>query len=255
MAKDRLQRDVIIIGAGFAGLTAALYASRMNLSVLVLESEIVGGQIVNAHGIENYPGIPEVAGRDLIAAVQGQAEKFGAVIDEFDLIEKVDLKAVPKIVETGDHIYEAGAVIIASGMARRKMPLPEASRYDGRGIHYCELCDGHMYGGKDIAVMGGGNAALDAASFLTKYARNLYIIHRSEFRADEVTVAKIKSNPKVKIFLETEIRNLQGEGRLESLHLYDKKEAKEWDLPVSALFVNIGVVPNTSLFAGQVAIN
>lgn len=249
MVKKRIHKDVVIIGAGMAGLTAALYAGRMNLSVLVLENAIVGGQISNATGIENYPGFMKVTGRDLIETVQAQAEHAGAVIDEFDIVEKVSLKATPKIVETAEYIYETDAVIIASGMNRRKLPLPEEVIYANKGVHYCELCDGHLYQDKVVAVMGGGNAAVDAANFLTKYAKKLYVIHRSRLRADEVSIQRLQRNLKVEILLETEIKALHGEGKLTSLVLLDKASGIEEELPVDGLFVNIGVVPNTELFA------
>lgn len=249
MVKKRIHKDVVIIGAGMAGLTAALYAGRMNLSVLVLENAIVGGQISNATGIENYPGFMKVTGRDLIETVQAQAEHAGAVIDEFDIVEKVSLKATPKIVETAEYIYETDAVIIASGMNRRKLPLPEEVIYANKGVHYCELCDGHLYQDKVVAVMGGGNAAVDAANFLTKYAKKLYVIHRSRLRADEVSIQRLQKNPKVEIRLETEIKALHGEGKLTSLVLLDKASGIEKEIPVDGLFVNIGVVPNTELFA------
>ena len=249
MVKERIHKDVVIIGSGMAGLTAALYAGRMNLSVLVLENAIVGGQIANATGIENYPGFMKVTGRDLIETVQSQAEHAGAVVDEFDIVEKVSLKATPKIVETAEYIYETDAVIIASGMNRRKLPLPEEMIYANKGVHYCELCDGHLYQDKVIAVMGGGNAAIDAVNFLTKYAKKLYVIHRSQLRADEVSIQRLQENPKVEIRLETEIKALHGEGKLTSLVLLDKASGIEEELPVDGLFVNIGVVPNTELFA------
>lgn len=249
MVKKRIHKDVVIIGAGMAGLTAALYAGRMNLSVLVLENAIVGGQISNATGIENYPGFMKVTGRDLIETVQAQAEHAGAVVDEFDIVEKVSLKTTPKIVETAEYIYETDVVIIASGMNRRKLPLPEEMIYANKGVHYCELCDGHLYQDKVIAVMGGGNAAIDAANFLTKYAKKLYVIHRSRLRADEVSIQRLQRNLKVEILLETEIKALHGEGKLTSLVLLDKASGIEEELPVDGLFVNIGVVPNTELFA------
>lgn len=252
MTKERRTKDVIIIGAGMAGLTAALYAGRSNLSTLVLENAIVGGQIANAVDIENYPGFTSVSGSDLMATVQQQAENAGAEVDEFDMIERVDLTGTPKIVETQSCIYEAKAVIITSGMERRKLPLKEEPKYSGRGVHYCELCDGHMYQGKTIAVMGGGNAAVDAANFLTKYASELYLIHRSALRADKISQDKLYANPKVKVLLETEVRALHGEGKLTSITIYDKAKGEERELPVDAIFVNIGVVPNTHLFEGQV---
>ena len=251
MAKTKLHKDVVIIGAGMAGLTAALYCGRMNLDTLVLESGLIGGQIANAVGIENYPGFVSVSGSDLIATVQSQAEKFGTVIDEFDTIEKVMLKSTPKIIETEEHIYECDVVIIASGMNRRKLPLPEEKKFAGRGVHYCELCDGHMYQNKIIAVMGGGNAALDAANFLTKYATKLYIIHRSQFRADEVTQNRVKKNPKIEIMLQTEIKKLHGDKRLESIDVLDKNSGEVKNILVDGIFVNIGVEPNTQLFKDE----
>jgi thioredoxin reductase (NADPH) len=249
MAKERRQRDVIIIGGGLAGLTAALYAGRMNLSVLVLESALVGGQIVNATAIENYPGFAAIKGSELVDSVQQQAEHFGAVIDEFDGIQRVDLNAQPKVIETDSAVYEAGAVIIASGMMRRKLVLPEVSRYEGKGIHYCELCDGYMYDGKTIAVIGGGNAAVDAANFLTKYAHRLYVIHRSEsLQADEISKKRLLSHPEVEVLLNTELQALHGDGHLDAVDVVDKKTSMARTLPVDGVFVNIGVVPNTEMF-------
>ena len=250
--KECVKKDIVIIGAGMAGLTAALYAGRMNLSVLVLESALVGGQIANATGIENYPGLPNVAGKDLIGTLQQQAESFGAVVDEFDAIEKVSLKPERKIIETETHVYEAGCVIIASGMERRKLPLAEAKKYDGKGVHYCELCDGHLYQDKVIAVMGGGNAAVDAANFLTKYARKLYLLHRSRLRADESSQEKLKRNDKVQIMLETDVVALKGEKRLETVEIFDKAAKKSQELAVDGIFVNIGVMPNTDLFKDDI---
>ena len=253
--KERVKKDVVIIGAGMAGLTAALYAGRMNLRALALENAIVGGQIANATGIENYPGMPNVSGKELIAALQGQAESFGAVVDEFDVIKRVCFKETPKIVETEAYIYEAETVVIASGMERRKLPLPEEGKYAGKGVHYCELCDGHLYQDKIIAVMGGGNAAVDAANFLTKYAKKLYLVHRSKFRADESSQAKLRENPKVEILLETEIKALKGASRLEAIEILDKPSGQSRDLQVDGIFVNIGVSPHTELFKDEVELS
>lgn len=254
MEKTRIHKDIIIIGAGMAGLTAALYAGRMNMDVLVLENGIIGGQIANATGIENYPGFAKVSGKDLIETLQQQAESFGAEVDEFDVIQKVSLQSTPKIVETDEHIYEADVIIIASGMNRRKLPLPEEGRYAGKGVHYCELCDGHMYQDKIIAVMGGGNAAVDAANFLSKYAKKIYLIHRSEIRADEVSWQRLQDNPKAEIFLQTEVKRLQGESRLESIEVQDKGTGEKRQLQVDGIFVNIGVVPNTELFQDELSL-
>ena len=255
MAKEKIHKDVVIIGAGMAGLTAALYAGRVNLDTLVLENAIVGGQIANAVSIKNYPGFISVSGADLISTLQTQAENFGAVIDEFDMIEKVTLKENPKIIETAEKIYLADVVIIASGMERRKLPLPEEKKFAGRGVHYCELCDGHMYQNKIIAVMGGGNAAVDAANFLTKYTDKLYLIHRSEFRADDVSQKKLRANKKVTIMLQTEIKKLIGDKRLERVEIFDKKSGTTSEIDVDGIFVNIGVVANTELFKDELNIS
>lgn len=255
MEKVTVKKDIVIIGAGIAGLTAALYSGRMNLDTIVLENAIVGGQIANATGIENYPGFMSVAGKDLIETVQKQAENVGAVIDEFDVIERLELQNKVKLVETANYIYETPVVIIASGMNRRKLPLAEEAKYANRGVHYCELCDGHMYQDKIISVMGGGNAALDAANFLTKYASKLYIIHRSQLRADEITQEKVKSNPKIEIMLDTEIKKLFGDTRLKRIEVFDKETQTSKILDVDAIFVNIGVEPNNHLFKDQVKLS
>lgn len=255
MAKKHQKRDVVIIGAGMAGLTAALYAGRSGLSVLVLESELVGGQIANAAGIENYPGVPGIGGGELISAVQTQAEKFGAVVDEFDSIMSVNLSVQPKIIETENAVYEAGAVILATGMKRRKLPLKEADRYEGRGVHYCELCDGQAYAGKTVAVIGGGNAAVDAAEYLSKLASKLYLIQRSELRADAASVERLLSHPNVELLLQTEPKALSGDTRLTAATLLDRKAEATRELSLDAVFVNIGVEPNTAMFSDQVKLD
>ena len=255
MAKERKHQDVVVIGAGMAGLTAALYAGRSGLSVLVLESELVGGQIANAAGIENYPGVPGIRGGELISAVQTQAESFGAVVDEFDPIVRVELSKQPKIVETENAVYEAGAVILATGMKRRKLTLKEADRYEGRGVHYCELCDGQAYTGKAVAVIGGGNAAVDAAEYLSKLASKLYLIQRSELRADAVAVQRLREHKNVELLLHTEPRALSGDTRLTAATLFDRKAETTRELPLDAVFVNIGVEPNTTMFADQVKLD
>lgn len=253
MAKERKELDLLIIGGGMAGLTAALYAGRMNLKTLVLENALVGGQIANATGIENYPGLPDVSGADLISTLQQQAETYGAEVDEFDVIVRVTLTADEKVVETEHYIYVPKAVIIASGMQRRKLGIPDEAKYLNRGFHFCEQCDGFRYQGKRIAVAGGGNAAVDAANFLDKYGAEVYIIHRSpKLTADQAGIDKFNENPKNKAIFNTLIEGASGEKSLESLRLKSKETGETYDLPMDAVFVNIGVEPNTALFAGQI---
>lgn len=250
MTKDTIHKDILIIGAGMAGLTAALYAGRLNASVLVLETASLAARLPMPQA-SKLPGLSRISGHDLIAHVQEQAEHFGAVIDEFDAIESVTLTATPKRVETTEHIYEADAIIIASGMNRRLLPLPEERKYASKGVHYCEFCDGHLYQGKTIAVMGGGNAAVDAANFLTKYAKHLYLVHRSQLRADDVSIERFKGHDNVTIMLQTEIKALHGDGRLSSIDLFHTDTGTAETLPVDGIFVNIGVVPNTQLLKGS----
>ena len=187
--------------------------------------------------------------------MQTQAEKFGAVVDEFDSIMSVNLSVQPKIIETENAVYEAGAVILATGMKRRKLPLKEADRYEGRGVHYCELCDGQAYAGKTVAVIGGGNAAVDAAEYLSKLASKLYLIQRSELRADAASVERLLSHPNVELLLQTEPKALSGDTRLTAATLLDRKAEATRELSLDAVFVNIGVEPNTAMFADQVKLD
>ena len=255
MTKPSKELDLLIIGGGVAGLTAGMYAGRMNLKTLILENELIGGQIVNAHAIENYPGFLSIKGSELVESIQEQATAAGAVIDEFDTILSVQLTAAEKIIETETTIYKPHAVIITSGMMRRKLPIAEEKKFLSRGIHYCELCDGHMYQNKIIAVVGGGNAAVDAANFLDKYAKKLYIIHRSpKLTADPVSQDKLLKNPKVTCFFNTNILKADGSTALESILLEDKTTHEQQTLKVDGIFVNIGVVPNSQLFKNDIAI-
>jgi len=255
LTKPNKELDLLIIGGGVAGLTAGMYAGRMNLKTLILENELIGGQIVNAHGIENYPGFLSIKGSELVERIQEQATTAGAEIDEFDTILSVQLTAAEKIIETETMIYKPHAVIITSGMMRRKLPIAEEKKFLSRGIHYCELCDGHMYQNKIIAVVGGGNAAVDAANFLDKYAQKLYIIHRSpQLTADSVSQDKLLQNPKVTCFFNTNILKAEGSTSLESILLEDKNTHEQQTLKVDGIFVNIGVVPNSQLFKNDITI-
>lgn len=252
MKQQVIRKDVVIVGAGMAGLTAALYAGRMNLDTLVLENALVGGQIANAANIENFPGFLSIDGKDLMAKVQEQAEKYGAEIDEFDEIQKLELNGRWKRVLTDSNIYEAKAVILASGMQRRKLDLPENAKFEEKGVHYCELCDGYRYQNKIVAVAGGGNAALDAAEVLTRYAKKVYIIHRSDLRADAITQERVKKNNKIEIRLHTEIQKLEGDNWLKDIVVRNKDIGVTEKIQAEGLFVNIGVIPNVQLFDTQI---
>ncbi|MBQ9479777.1 MAG: FAD-dependent oxidoreductase [Selenomonadaceae bacterium] len=255
MSKKTIAKDVVIIGAGISGLTAALYSSRLELSTGVLENALIGGQISSAARVENYPGLESIGGNELASRVMWQAQKYGAKVDEFDEVERCELDGSKKYVETANYMYECDAVIVATGQHRRKLGLPEEGRFANRGVHYCEVCDGHMYGGKVIAVAGGGNAAVDAANFLTKYGSKVYLIHRSELRADESSQQKLFANEKVEVMLQTRIVKLIGESRLRQAEVLDGATGTARLLDVDGLFVNVGVEPNVELFREQLKVD
>lgn len=249
MIKPEKMLDVLIIGAGAAGLTAGIYTGRFKLKTLILEDAIVGGQINDAYVVENYPGFDQIKGVDLIARMQEQAERAGAQIDEFDSIISVRLTHGEKVIETQTAIYRPVVVIIASGMKRRELPIPEEKMFRGKGIHYCELCDGHLYEDKSIAVAGGGNAAVDAANFLTKYAKKVFLIHRSQkLKADAVSKEKLFKNSKTIFLPNTRIIGARGDHTLQSLILEDVESQTVRELLIDGVFVYIGSEPKTELY-------
>lgn len=256
MVKSQRSLDLLIIGAGIAGLTAGIYAARMKLDTLILEDALIGGQIIDAYGIENYPGFHSIKGSHLIEKIEEQALHFGAKIDEFDTITAVKLTDTEKTIETQSFIYKPTAVIIAAGMDRRKLPVVEEKHFRGKGIHYCELCDGHLYQGKTIAVVGGGNAAVDAANFLDKYAEKIYIIHRSPaLTASTMSQEKLKNNPKIEFLFNTNIIKASGEHSLQSVVIENVLTKEQKSLALDGIFVNIGVVPKTQLYQHDIELD
>lgn len=248
MEKTVKQVDLLIFGSGIAGMTAALYAARMKLNTLVLEDALVGGQIRNAYVVENYPGTPAIKGSELIEIIRRQVVQAGAVVDEFDQAVKVTLSDKEKFIETETAIYQAKAVIIASGAKRRELPVAE-DKYSGHGIHYCELCDGPWYEGKTVAVVGGGNAAVGAVEFLTKYANKIYLIHRSpKLTAEKILQDKLNGYSNVEILLNSVISKINGETKVEAIVVESPSDDRTTVLKLDGIFVNIGVVPRTDLF-------
>lgn len=249
MSKLNKSIDVLIIGAGPAGLTAGIYASRLKLSTLILEDEIVGGQIKDAYLVENYPGFNSISGTNLIKKFQNQAVKYGAVIDEFDKILQIKLTDDEKIIETENYIYNAKTVIIASGSKRRELPIPEEKKFHGKGIHYCELCDGNVYEGKHIAIVGGGNSALLAVKFLSRYADKITIIQQLDsFQAEKKIQQEVLSNPKIDILLNSQITHAKGENQLSEIIVENVNTKESKSLRLDGVFVYIGLVPRTDLF-------
>jgi thioredoxin reductase (NADPH) len=248
--------DVLIIGAGPAGLTAAIFTSKFKLSTLVLEDEIVGGQIKDAYTIENWPGFINISGNDFVGKVVEQALYYGAAIDEFDRIVSLTLTDTKKTIETESAVYKAKAVIIAAGSKRRELPIPEEKKFHGKGIHYCELCDGHIYDKKEIAVVGGGNSALLAVKFMTKYANKITIIQQfGYFQAEKKVQDEVLSNPKVKVLWDSEVRHAEGDNNLEALIIENIKTKEMSNLHVDGVFVFIGLVPRTDMYKEYISID
>lgn len=251
--KTEKKLDLIIIGAGPAGLTAGIYASRSNLDLMILENELVGGQIRESPWIENFPGFTSISGSDLADKMQDHAVKSGAKIDEFGNIISIKLTDTEKIIETEDVIYKPKAVIIATGSKSRPLPVPEESILHGKCIHYCELCDGPMYDGKDLVVVGGGNSAINAAIFLTKHAKNITLVHHSaNLKAEKITVNKLFENKNVKLMLNTEIKHVLGENSIKDILFQNTETGENGSLKADGIFVYIGTKPTTALFKDSI---
>lgn len=249
MSKPVKEIDLIIIGAGPAGLTAAIYASRANLETLVLEKDVIGGQVRLSYTIENYPGFKSIKGNELADQMEEQASALGANIDEFDFIESVSLKDEEKIVETGDYIYKPKAVIIATGATPKKLPIPSEKVYLGKGIHYCGVCDGAAYKDEVIAVVGGGNAALEEAMFLAKLAKKVILIRRYDFfRAEAKVVEEVEKTPNIEILYNWDLVDVKGERFVEAALIRNTQTNEEKEIPLKAVFGYIGTEPKTDLF-------
>ena len=243
--------DIIIIGAGTAGLTAAIYACRANKSVLVLEKTTYGGQIINTHKIENYPAAPHISGVDFANQLYNQATELGAEV-EFAEVSAVKKEKSSFVVKTPDETYQAKAIIIATGSAERHLGLPNEEELIGRGISYCATCDGNFFKNKDVVVNGGGNTAFWDALYLADLAKTVTIIHRRDtFRADEALVDKVKAKKNVKFITSANIAELIPEdGKLTKIKLDTGKEIK-----TDGLFVAIGRTPANDAFKNLVELD
>lgn len=257
-------KDVIIIGAGTAGLTAAIYALRAGKSVLVLEQGTYGGQIVNTPKVENYPGIEQISGYEFASGLFRQAEKLGmeyrsekvtdirleSSADTGEELSSASVETGNKIVETTEQSYCAKAVILATGAKNRPLGVVKEAEYTGRGVSYCATCDGMFFRGKKTAVVGGGNTALEDAAFLSNYCEKVYLIHRREaFRGEEKLVEELRKKDNVEFLLNKTVQALEGETTLQAVILRDKISGEESRLEVSGLFVAIGQMPENEVFA------
>ena len=248
--------DIIIIGAGPAGLAAAVYTGRARLSTIVLEKGIPGGQILLTDWVENYPGFPDgVVPFALMENFKRHAEKFGALLetDEGTGIRKDgDLW----VVEGQSKEYPGRAVIIATGSAYRKLGLPGEARLTGKGVSYCATCDGAFFRDKEIAVVGGGDNALTEALFLTKFCRKVTLIHRrNQFRAIKILQERVLANPKIEVLWESMVESIEGEKTLERIQVRDLKQNRSYPLQLDGIFISIGTEPQTGFLKGLVDLN
>ena len=233
--------DVVIVGGGPAGLTAAIYAVRANKKVLVLEATACGGQIINTSKIENYPAAPDITGLEFGQTLQKQAEDLGVEI-EFESVEKIIDNDISKLVITEDDQYKARSVVIACGTEPRRLGLDNEDKYTGSGISYCATCDGGFYRNKVVAVNGGGNSALHEALYLSEIAEKVFLIHRrNEFRGSVDLVEKIKKKDNVELILNANIVGLNGDKKLKSITISHGNKTEE--LALDGLFVSIGRIP------------
>jgi thioredoxin reductase (NADPH) len=247
-------RNVVIIGSGCAGHTAALYTARANLKPLVIEGHEPGGQLGMTTLVENFPGFPDgIQGPELVENMRKQATRFGA---EYRIghLAKADLSKQPLELSIGKHTIQTRTLIIASGASARWLGLPNEHALIGHGVSSCATCDGFFFSGKEIAVIGGGDSAMEEATFLTRFASKVTLIHRREqFRASKIMLDRARANPKVEFLTDTVVDDVLDVSKKEvtALRLRNLKSGERWEFPTSAMFLGIGHIPNAKMFEGQ----
>ena len=236
--------DIIIIGAGPSGMSAALYALRANKKVLLLEKDCFGGQIINASNIENYPALPNVSGYDFATNLYNQIKSLGVVLKYEEVLEVTDKKEAI----TRKNTYKGKSIIIATGLKKRKLNLENEDRLLGSGISYCATCDGNFYKNKKVAVVGGGNTALEDALYLSNIASKVYLIHRRDmFRGEEKLISEVKENDNIELILNSNITKINGEESLNSIEITDNRNNIS-KLEIDGLFIAIGNIPDNNRF-------
>ncbi len=249
--------DVIVLGGGAAGLTAAIYLARARMKTLVVDQGTIGGQMILTYSVANYPGIAEASGAEIVATMRRQAEGFGArILGQAD-VTRMDLSGPEKVVEIDDEgVFTAPAVILATGGVPRSLGLPSEAAFKGRGISYCATCDGDFFTDQDIVVIGGGNSALEEAVSLTKYARTVTIVHQFDrFQAQPWAVDEARKNPKIRFVMEQDVREFVGDGTLREVVVAHKRTRKVTRIPATGAFIFIGYVPNTGHLKDVVDLN
>lgn len=248
--------DVIIIGSGPAGYTAGIYTSRARLNALIITGSLPGGQLMTTSEVENYPGFPNgIFGPELMMNMRQQAERFGTTVIDDEAI-RVDFKNTPFKITTGNGIFESEAVLICTGASPRKLGIRGEQVFAGRGVSYCATCDGPFFKGEDIVVVGGGDTALEEATFLTKFGRSVKIVHRRDsLRASKILQNKAFENPKIEFLWNQVVSDIRGNKKIASVVVRDVYNGKEQKITAGALFVAIGHDPNTSIFRGQLELD
>lgn len=253
MTKEIKEIDLIIIGSGPAGLAAAIYAGRANLSTLVLENQYIGGQVKTSYMIENYPGFGAISGEELAKKFEEHATEVGVEIEEFDLINSVSIDETEKIVETDDYIYKPKAIIIATGASPKKLPIKNEEKFAGKGVHYCAVCDGAMYKDTVVAVVGGGNSALEEALFLSNIAKKVYIIRRKDyFTGEKTSLEKVENNPKIEILYNSDLVDVDGDNLVNKAIIKNTKTSEIREIELEAVFGYIGTEPKIELVQNKV---
>lgn len=243
--------DIIIVGCGTAGMTAALYALRANKKMLILEAKSYGGQIISAHKVENYPGISSISGFDFATNLYNQILNLGAEI-KYETVIHIDES---KTVKTNNGEYKAKAVIIATGSVNRKLKLPNEEKFVGKGVSYCATCDGAFFKNKVVAVVGGGNMALEDAVYLSEIAKKVYIIHRrDEFRGEEIYVDELKKCENVEFLVNSNVIKINGEEKLQSIDI-EGKDGTTNTLELDGLFIAVGQAPRNEMFANLIELD
>jgi len=245
-------RDVIVVGGGPAGYTAALYAARANLRPLVIEGFNWGGQLMITSDVENYPGYPDgVMGPEMMAELRRQAERFGTDFVTDD-VTRVDFSERPFRVWVENEEYRAKTVVVATGASARWLGLPGEQRLQGRGVSACATCDGAFFKEKELVVVGGGDSAMEEASFLTRYATKVTLVHRrDEFRASPIMLDRARANPKIELLTNAVVEDVLGETTVNGVRLRDTRTGETWETKTDGVFVAIGHDPNTALFLDQ----
>lgn len=243
--------DMIIIGSGAAGLAAAIYGMRARLSTIIIEKQpMSGGQIINTYDVDNYPGLPGIGGFDLAMKFREHADALGAQFVT-EQVQSVELSGATKKVVTDANTYEGRTVVIATGATHRKLQIPGEKKLTGMGVSYCATCDGAFFRGKEVAVIGGGDVALEDALFLARGCSKVYLIHRRDtFRGAKVLQEKVFATENIEILWDTVPEEIKGEQQVEALSLSNKKTKETSEISVQGVFVAVGIEPNTELFSG-----